>query len=360
MNAPAGLTFPTDLAGATAVISIEPSPDDAAAPFTLKPLVGAIPVDATDHVTYSMGNQAAGFSTGTATISSGQPTGENLFADFDKFVVTIEPVTDPDPGPSADVALIHTIPAGGILHIRHLLFSLPSNPPYAVGFHTGTPKGITVGLREQAWAAWVHADLSVNSTNLADAILHACHVVNIIEGTGAGKGENFDANCGNPGDGFGVLSYAADTVLHAGLSATAAAGDQKLVDHSKEVIDSANQAWAWAKDARDVALTAKTSTDFLATQLLMRNVKSILGKTFNGFDADGDGAIERITGEGGTKQAYWAAQDMGEYLLTSPSDVAPPKTGDSNVPNVALAALLTGAFLLMTGVYVYRRSRRQT
>jgi len=67
-NAPSGLTFPTDLAGGTAVISIEPEPDDSAAPFTLKPLVQMISASATDHTTYSMGNNAAAFPTGTASL----------------------------------------------------------------------------------------------------------------------------------------------------------------------------------------------------------------------------------------------------------------------------------------------------
>ena len=67
-NAPSGLTFPTDLSGATGVISIEPFPDDGPGPFTLKPLVGDVPSAATDHVTYDLGNNAGGFPTGTATI----------------------------------------------------------------------------------------------------------------------------------------------------------------------------------------------------------------------------------------------------------------------------------------------------
>lgn len=45
-NAPSGLMFPTDLRGGVTVISIEPFPDNSAAPFTLKPLVGMIPTDA--------------------------------------------------------------------------------------------------------------------------------------------------------------------------------------------------------------------------------------------------------------------------------------------------------------------------
>lgn len=54
VNAPSGLTFPTDIAGGTAVISVEPYPDNSQLPFTLKPLVGTIPSDATDHTNYDM------------------------------------------------------------------------------------------------------------------------------------------------------------------------------------------------------------------------------------------------------------------------------------------------------------------
>jgi hypothetical protein len=71
VNAPAGLTFPTDLSGMTAVISIEPDPDNSSSPFLLKPLVAGIPVDAMDHVTYMMNsNVTNSFPTGTATRSA--------------------------------------------------------------------------------------------------------------------------------------------------------------------------------------------------------------------------------------------------------------------------------------------------
>ena len=347
VNAPAGLTFPTNLAGATAVISIEPVPDDSEAPFTLKPLTGAITGDATDHVTYSMDNQAAGFPTGAATILAGQPTGENLFADFDKFVVTIEPIPDPDPGPSAVVAYIHAIPAGGILHIRHLLFSLGSNPPYSTGFHAGTPKGLAVGLREQTDVALTHARLSLTSTTLANVQLHACHVINIVEGTGDKGGTNFDSSCGNPGDDFGVLNYSADTALHAGLADSAAAADPVIAANSPKVIASADLVTTWATDARDLALLAKGSNDVDAAKLFIGNARDRL---VSALDA--------------AKGAYVAAQDMGTYTLAVPAgpvvtDPKPPPTGDPHLPNIALAALLTGAFLLISGAFIYRRSRRR-
>ena len=54
-NAPTGLTFPTDLKGATIVISVEPSPDNSPLPFTLKPLAHTVPINAMNHTTISMG-----------------------------------------------------------------------------------------------------------------------------------------------------------------------------------------------------------------------------------------------------------------------------------------------------------------
>lgn len=54
-NAPSGLSFPVDISGGKAVISIEPVPDNSSNPFTLKPLVGDIPTNALDHHLYDMG-----------------------------------------------------------------------------------------------------------------------------------------------------------------------------------------------------------------------------------------------------------------------------------------------------------------
>ncbi len=64
LNAPAGSTFPTDLTGGAAVISVEPVPDNSPAPFVLKPLVGMIPADAEVHSVLTMGQNLT-FPTGT-------------------------------------------------------------------------------------------------------------------------------------------------------------------------------------------------------------------------------------------------------------------------------------------------------
>jgi hypothetical protein len=77
-NAPTGLTFPTDLAGTTAVISIEPRVDNDPGPFQFKPLVGAVPADATDHLEYPMENEVSTMATGTMSIAEVEPAEEDM------------------------------------------------------------------------------------------------------------------------------------------------------------------------------------------------------------------------------------------------------------------------------------------
>ncbi len=66
-NAPSGLTFPTDLKERTIVISVEPSPDNSAAPFTLKPLAHVVPADAMNHTVIDMGAGPVVSLSGTVT-----------------------------------------------------------------------------------------------------------------------------------------------------------------------------------------------------------------------------------------------------------------------------------------------------
>ncbi|MDX6747260.1 anti-sigma factor [Polaribacter sp. PL03] len=67
MGSAAGVDFPTDLKGATIVISVEPSPDNSAAPFTLKPLAHMVPADAMNHTVINMGAGPLATLSGTVT-----------------------------------------------------------------------------------------------------------------------------------------------------------------------------------------------------------------------------------------------------------------------------------------------------
>jgi hypothetical protein len=67
MNAPAGLTFPTDLSDTKVVITIEPYPDNNPSPFFLKPISGDVPANAVPMTSYPLMNSASSLPTGTVT-----------------------------------------------------------------------------------------------------------------------------------------------------------------------------------------------------------------------------------------------------------------------------------------------------
>lgn len=58
-NAPAGLSFPTNLSGMTIAISVEPVPDNSPAPFFFKPLVGAVPTNVSPGVLQNLNNNTS-------------------------------------------------------------------------------------------------------------------------------------------------------------------------------------------------------------------------------------------------------------------------------------------------------------
>lgn len=66
-NPPSGVIFPTDLKGATIVISVEPSPDNNPGPFTLKPLAHEVPNDAMNNTTITMGTGPVVWLSGSVT-----------------------------------------------------------------------------------------------------------------------------------------------------------------------------------------------------------------------------------------------------------------------------------------------------
>ena len=237
------------------------------------------------------------------------PDGDNLIHLYDKVVVTEEPVPDADPGPSDVVLLSDQIPAGGIAHIRHLLTNWPP----------GESKGILTNLKDELDLAILHANLAKDSTTLEDLRLHTHHTINIIEGP---DGPNYDISFGHPGGGLGVLLHAQDR-KHGPFASGAAVDDAEIVAGAARVDATGKNAEDWATLARDIALNSVLSETNLALAKVflgpgVDSVISNLEAARNGFDADNDGTIESIAGEGGADQAYLAAQEMAIHTLAGP------------------------------------------
>ena len=253
--------------------------------------------------------------------------GSNLLASYSTFAISVEPAVDPDPATPGAIYWADTIPAGAFTHIGHLSVAWGPNPD---------SKGIVVGLREQAGVANAHALLAQSSTTLASKQSHAHHVINIIEGTG---GANYDASFGDPGDGVGVLNYAADTIKHADFAKGEAPDDATVAAGADAVIAATNDVIARAELARDGALlVANASSDNLIVDVGLANAVGLSG--------------EALTAAG---TAYTSAQDMGAFVPVA-GGVTTPVTGDSLVPVVALVALIAGALLATGGgLLVFRR-----
>ncbi|MBM3948718.1 MAG: anti-sigma factor [SAR202 cluster bacterium] len=289
---------------------------------------------------------------GSVNHSTTTPSGENLIRRYDKVVITVEPVPDPSPAkPSDEVLWSHRIPSRAMEHIRHLLTNWPEP----------ATKGVITNLKEQLEAALLHAQLAQAATTIAEFQTHAHHVINIIEGP---TGSNFDADFGNPGDGIGVLTHAADR-KHAGFAADMAPDDADITNHAALVETNGKNVEDWAKQARDQSLVALGVSGLTQAQIQMIPVIGLLNSAVNGTDAGGSGTIDSISGEGGAKQAYVEAQLMATYALSpgglpKPIQLGPglPSAGDSAVPMVAWLALAFGVALAAGGAALFWRHHR--
>ena len=271
------------------------------------------------------------------------PTGQNLIHNYDKVVITVEPVPDPDPGPSGVVAFSAQIPAGAMAHIRHLLTNWPP----------GSDAGILTNLQTNLAGAVLHANLAKNSDTLELKQLHTHHVINAIEGE---SGANYDISFGDPaGDGIGVLAHAVDR-KHAGFAETAAPVNTTIAAHGALVETYGANAGTWAGLARDQALKVLASSLNIADIYIgpgANSVISLLDAALNGIEG----------GDGGAMQAYVEAQLMATYefeagLVTTVSAAPPETVGDPSVPLLAQIALIASVILLAAGGLLALKGRR--
>ncbi len=246
------------------------------------------------------------------------PTNENLAATYVQLVLTKEPVPDPDPATSGASAFSATIAAGVLGPFRSLL---------ATSGSTASGNGLAVALHGQAGVAAAHAALSQGSAALADMQSHAQHVINVIDGSGA------------PGDGIGILAYAADAKTQAAAAkandpdnATVVAGADAVIAAADRIIDRAGIAKTNAQ------LVISASSKNVLADVAAANVTSMSGQMVS-------------TGAA----LYAAAQDMGAFVPVDGSVATPPSAGDELVPMIALLALAAGVLFTGGGFAMLRR-----
>jgi hypothetical protein len=232
------------------------------------------------------------------------PVQLNLVAAYNAFFVSIEPAGDTDPEPAEGRLLQGAVPPASHLAVQPILVTSPDAPNQAP---------LLVPFRFDVEDVIRHADSSVaavNSGDLRSVTRHAEHVVNIIEGrTGANYGD-LDGNgtVFDPSDGFGLINYAQAIMDHARLAAEAEGANDVVAIHSAHVVASVQNVIEWSQQADALALQLNSTTDLQQASALAIQLADLTKRIRDGVDANGNGIVEPITGEGGMWTAYLHSQ----------------------------------------------------
>jgi len=189
--------------------------------------------------------------------------------------------------------------------------------------------GYLIGLRHQAELVMDHVsmtDLATSAQDVAGIRRHAEHLVNLLEGRqGAHFGDvDGDGRVLNPGDGYGILptrqrtGYIQSVIDHAqaALAADDATGQIKL--HAMHVMIGAQNAQAWAEQLDAQALELAKVKDVPSAEALLAEMRPLAENLINGVDANGNGTVEPIDGEGTVAMAYAHAQFAMSPAYNSP------------------------------------------
>lgn len=267
-------------------------------------------------------------------------TAENLLGTYSGAIISVEP-DDLDDGEIGPVAFNGRIPAGSLLHIRHVVTAFPANPD---------GKAFLIGAEEQLLLAVEHAGFmldEVANDNIREAQRHAEHVVNILDGENGARFGDLDGDtiAQNPGDGFGVRGYLEGAKQHAQLAADAEDATAEVQLHAGHVLISSDNTLARLEAAIDEALRIIASDSAAEAQPAAEELARLLDVAFNGQDANGDGAVAPIENEGGLLTAYEHALNMGsfEFFASDAAAAAAPAVDAAAPPAEAEATAESAA-----------------
>lgn len=252
---------------------------------------------------------------------------ENLLGRYNGAFISIQPdgVFHGEIGPHAYVGLL---PAESLMHIRHVVTVFDNNPG---------GKAFLIGAEGQLLLAMEHTEFMLGElvgANIHGAQVHAEHVINILEGE---RGPNFgdldgDGVTQNPGDGFGVVAYLEGAKQHVQLAADAEAATAEVKLHAGHVLISSDNTMALLDAALGEALRVIAADTGAEAQPRADTLAQLLAEAYYGKDADGDGAIAPVEGEGGWKTAYEHALYMGSFEFFEADPATAPSQSSSAAP----------------------------
>jgi hypothetical protein len=144
---------------------------------------------------------------GSAVLEWNSPNGENLLSRYSRVQITLEPAAG-STTPVGEVTLAGELKDEALANARRLFVKNEGEPP--------TPRNTAFvpGLVAQSGVAIQHVQNAANAAaigSLPEMRTHLEHIVNILEGAAGPRFGDYDGSgtAENPGDGFGVIGYAA-------------------------------------------------------------------------------------------------------------------------------------------------------
>jgi plastocyanin/tRNA A-37 threonylcarbamoyl transferase component Bud32 len=281
------------------------------------------------------------------TLSYRSPTHANLLANYDRVYITRVPKAAATTE-IANVLMTGALPTQTLVHIRHVLVTFDSTP---------NKTGFALGLRQEADEILRHANLlkkTLDAGDLAGEKRHAEHLINMIEGR---QGEHFgdsdgNGNTQNPGDGFGMLKngqqlgYLDGMVGHAILAAETPDATEHIKIQAETIQGIGATLRERITDIRDRAIRISQAASVAETQQDVSAILELAQQVIQGVDANTNGQIEPIPGEGGVLAAYQQAQRMADLPFTpgSADDGPPPKPATSDSTPTITITIKDNAF----------------
>ncbi|MCG8350551.1 MAG: cupredoxin domain-containing protein [Chloroflexales bacterium] len=260
---------------------------------------------------------------GIATLNYVSPDQQNLLGKYDRAYIT-QASQDAATTASENVVMSGALPPEALIHIRHVLFSIPVTPDKT---------GFALGLRQETDELFRHAQFlrdAFTANDLGLEKVHAEHIINIIRGSEA-RDVNGDGKVQNPGDGFGLLpngqqdGYIKGMIDHAKLAADALDATDDIKLHSSHVQISGENTQDRIDQIRALAEKIAAAGSIADTQQDVLGLLALTEQAIQGIDIDLDEQVAPIPGEGGVITAYQHAQLMARVPLT-------PSTGVEAVP----------------------------
>lgn len=259
----------------------------------------------------------------------------NLLARYDRMEITLEPNPDPSPNPSNEVAFSSGVPSDSLMHVRHLLVSMPDTPNQ-IGLMHGLWTDAT--LVDQAANAML---VSYEAGDEAAARKNAEAVVNLIVGKQSAQYGDLDQDgeVTDPGDGYGLLlngespGYTGGVYSHTTYAMTTGDAPASVLLHGGHVEACITNVEGWSVQLRDLALNILASPFDGNMRGIIVQAVGLADQIVNGVDLNGDEQIDPIPGEGGVKTAYQHAYYMADILiLPGQGQVMPPGPTPQVVP----------------------------